>query len=106
MINVAPQFGGHEVMLCEILRELKRHADVSVHVLSLEGGRLQQELAPIASGLHGLQHAAGVRYHLELARKLVALRLKLNPDAVLVANGYLGEIFNLLMARLCLPLAI
>ena len=41
------------------------------------------------------------RYHLELARKLVALRLKLNPDAVLVANGYLGEIFNLLMARLC-----
>lgn len=101
VINVAPQFGGHEVMLCEILRELKRHADVSVHVLSLEGGRLQQELAPIASGLHGLKHAAGVRYHLELARKLLALRLKLNPDAVLVANGYLGEIFNLLMARLC-----
>lgn len=101
VINVAPQFGGHEVMLCEILRELKRHADVSIHLLSVEGGRLQQELAPIATELHGLRHASGWRYHLELARKLVALRGKLNPDAVLVANGYLGEIFNLLMARLC-----
>lgn len=101
VINVAPQFGGHEVMLCEILKELKRNADVHLHVLSAQNGRLQQELAPLATSLHGLKHTSGLRYRLELLRHMLRLRSQLRPDAVLVANGYLGEVFNLLVARLC-----
>lgn len=101
VINVAPQFGGHEVMLCEILKELKRLRGVDIHLLSVDGGRLQQELAPLVASLHGLRHTSGWRYHLELLRQSWRLRTSLRPDAVLVANGYLGEIYNLLLARLC-----
>jgi glycosyltransferase involved in cell wall biosynthesis len=99
ILDTAPQFGGHELMLCEIVRELHLGVQAELHLAAVKDARLDKELAPFVRSVTVVPASGSRGGWLSLFRALWFLRRTVRPDIVLVANGYLGEVLNVLLSR-------
>jgi glycosyltransferase involved in cell wall biosynthesis len=104
LLDIAPNFGGHEVMLLRWIEELRRSDSVVPVLVCLQGSRLAEQASGICEVMliqpqqHG--RSGKLKFFLRLTALLIRSRFKLQPELAVVAEGSLfAQRFGLYAAR-------
>jgi glycosyltransferase involved in cell wall biosynthesis len=100
VIDLAQQFGGHEVMLLQIIREIETLGLANIVVTVRRGSKLDDRLSSFRGRRIENSAPQGFIRRLKDNYQLARAVLSVKSDFCLVANGYLGELGTSLIPRL------